>query len=1269
MCGEAFHPASLEITICPQCGGPPEATPEPGVGKAIQLDVEVSNQHLEVPVQPHREEAAAQEGEMDASQVPLEWQEGDVILDLYEVQGELGRGGMGVVYKVRLRGWDMELAVKGPLQRALDQVGGEESFIAEAEAWIDLGLHPHIATCYYVRKLGPVPRLFAEYVQGGSLSEWIKEGKLRDLESVLDAAIQFAWGLDYAHQKELTHKDVKPDNVLMTTDGVVKVTDFGQAKAKAGYTPAYCSPEQAAAQFDSSIQLTPGTDIWSWALSILEVFAGSHYWVNPAMPLHAWGQVAPQALQAYLAGEVYQPAIDHMPGRLSELLAECFRENPDERPESMGIVAESLVEIYEQEIGRPYPREQPQAVDLKAGSLNNRALSLLDLGKEQKALQAWELSLEEDPQHPESTYNKGLVMWRQGKITDDQLIQQMESVLVSHPGDWLPLYLLALVHLERDDCQAAIEILEQIERSDAQRDEVAQMLSTAHRWQPDSRRLLRIFEGHTEAINSVRFSIDGRHAISGGKDKMVRVWDLTTGDCWQTLEGHTEVITSVSLSADNRYAISGSVDKTLRLWEVKRGRCLGILKGHEGRVIEVSLSSDGRFAISASEDGTLRLWELSTGSSRILSGHSGPVWAVCLSANNHYVLSGSEDKELKLWKVAIDEVGELRQQWSTNTDQCVRTFKGHADAVNSVSLSTDGSLAISGSLDKTLKLWDVATGRSLRTFKGHKRGMGSVDLSTDARYALSSDGTMRLWDVESGRCLRTFFEYAVPINGVSLNADGYLALSAGDDTKVRLWQVKTGGTPFEAPYRFCVVLASEAARKREAAFKEALDGAREYLKRGNIPEVASRIRSARAVPGYDKAPEALRAWHELYLHLPRAGFRTGWEIATLEGHTDGVTSLYLDSKGRLALSGSEDETIKLWDLDQGIILRTFEGISERVGSVSLSADGRTILAGGGNHNSKILGRTALKSWDVSSGRCLKRFSHKGWVTSVCMSADGRFAMSANNENTLKLWDMANGRCLRTFRGHTGKPDDVSLSEDERYALSGGGIDDNTLKLWELATGRCLQTFKGHERWVNSVCLSADGQYALSGSYDETVKLWELATGRCLQTFNGHEGSVLSVCLSADGHYALSGSYDETVKLWEVATGSCLYTFEGHKDQVYAVILSVDGRYAISGSQDKTIKLWALDWELQNKEPFDWDEGARPHLETFLTLHTPYSAELPQGRDPTEEEVKLALTRGGLPVWTEDDFQQLLYKLGCAGYGWLRPESVRRKLEELATQRT
>jgi hypothetical protein len=104
---------------------------------------------------------------------------------------------------------------------------------------------------------------------------------------------------------------------------------------------------------------------------------------------------------------------------------------------------------------------------------------------------------------------------------------------------------------------------------------------------------------------------------------------------------------------------------------------------------------------------------------------------------------------------------------------------------------------------------------------------------------------------------------------------------------------------------------------------------------------------------------------------------------------------------------------------------------------------------------------------------------------------------------------------------------------------------------------------------------------------------------------------------------------------------------------------------LSGSEDQTLKLWSLDWELEECEPADWSKDAQPYLGMFLAAHTPYAAKLPQDRDPTGKEITQALTRRGRPAWTEEDFLQLLYTLGCAGYGWLRPEGVRRKLEGMA----
>lgn len=159
--------------------------------------------------------------------------------------------------------------------------------------------------------------------------------------------------------------------------------------------------------------------------------------------------------------------------------------------------------------------------------------------------------------------------------------------------------------------------------------------------------------------------------------------------------------------------------------------------------------------------------------------------------------------------------------------------------------------------------------------------------------------------------------------------------------------------------------------------------------------------------------------------------------------------------------------------------------------------------------------------------------------------------------------------------------------------------------------------------------------------------------------------MTSICVSPDGRWALSGSEDKTLRLWDVFSGRCVRTFEGHTKAVRSVCLRLDGRWALSGSEDKTLHLWELDWEFEAHDPVDWDEGARPHLVNFLTLHTPPMGQLPKDREPTEEEVQAALTRRGRPVWNDEEFKRLLYTLACAGYGWLRPEGVKRELEKMA----
>jgi hypothetical protein len=205
---------------------------------------------------------------------------------------------------------------------------------------------------------------------------------------------------------------------------------------------------------------------------------------------------------------------------------------------------------------------------------------------------------------------------------------------------------------------------------------------------------------------------------------------------------------------------------------------------------------------------------------------------------------------------------------------------------------------------------------------------------------------------------------------------------------------------------------------------------------------------------------------------------------------------------------------------------------------------------------------------------------------------------------------------------------------------------------------------------NSRCLAlhSEGKTLLTGDESGMLRLYYLSTGECIRSIEAHQFWINAVSFSMDGQFFASASSDGMLKLWELSSLQCLYTFTLHDGNVTDVTFSPDGGALLSASDDHTLKLWMLDWELEDYHSGDWDEGVNTYLEIFLTLHTPYAGQLPKSREPSEGEIQLALTRKGKPTWKEGDFKNLLNELGRRGFGWLREEGVRRKLEELAAGR-
>ncbi len=304
----------------------------------------------------------------------------------------------------------------------------------------------------------------------------------------------------------------------------------------------------------------------------------------------------------------------------------------------------------------------------------------------------------------------------------------------------------------------------------------------------------------------------------------------------------------------------------------------------------------------------------------------------------------------------------------------------------------------------------------------------------------------------------------------------------------------------------------------------------------------------------------------LALSSAAAAAATDPALALFFGYSKAVQTVALSPDGRQAVSGGQDNFARLWDIETGLLLRTFDAQAGRIASVAFLPDGRRIVAACSDGK--------LRVFSLATGQTVATLEgHAGEALSVSVSPDGNKALSAGSDKTVKLWDLETGQLVKTLEGHAGETTAAGFLADGRRAFSASA--DATLRLWDLETGES-RTFQGHADAVTSVALCAEGARAVSGSKDKTVKLWDTATGQVLKTFEARAGEVVSVAFASDCSRILSGAKDNALMLWDAKTGALLKTLEGHSGAVASVQFSSGGRAAISGSADKTIRVWDVE---------------------------------------------------------------------------------------------
>jgi len=292
--------------------------------------------------------------------------------------------------------------------------------------------------------------------------------------------------------------------------------------------------------------------------------------------------------------------------------------------------------------------------------------------------------------------------------------------------------------------------------------------------------------------------------------------------------------------------------------------------------------------------------------------------------------------------------------------------------------------------------------------------------------------------------------------------------------------------------------------------------------------------------------------------------KTGAELLTLKGHTNSVNAASFSADGTRIVTGSWDNTAKVWDTKTGAELLTLKGHTDWVNAASFSADGTRIITGSSDKTAKV--------WDAKTGaELLTLKGHTFWVLAASFSADGTRIVTGSYDKTAKVWDAKTGAELLTLKGHTDSVYAASFSADGTRIVTGSY--DNTAKVWDTKTGAELLTLKGHTFWVLAASFSADGTRIVTGSYDKTAKVWDAKTGAELLTLKGHTDRVYAASFSADGTRIVTGSYDNTAKVWDTKTGAELLTLKGHTNSVNAASFSADGTRIVTGSYDKTAKVW------------------------------------------------------------------------------------------------